>query len=114
MSLTSHLDNPRSPVRAWFERNLGETRSVVLAANEALCGKPRQPCLLQPPPGCDLGLVGTAVDYLVRAVLQPGALSHTVASRGAVSLRDDGARLEREAVAAIEQLDPMEVRRFGV
>lgn len=106
MSLTSHLENPRSPVRAWFERNLGETRSVVLAANEALCGKPRRPCLIQPPSGCDVGLVGTAVDYLVRAVLQPAALEQTTARDGAASLGAGGMRLEREAVATIEQLEP--------
>jgi hypothetical protein len=109
MSLTSHLENRRSPVRAWFEQNFGETRSVVLAANEVLCGKPRQPCLLQPPSGCDVGLVGTAVDYLVRAVLRPGALEQTVARKGATSLGAGGVRLEREAVAAIEQLDPCDL-----
>jgi hypothetical protein len=110
VSLTSHLANRRSPVRAWFERNLGKTRSVVSAANDELCGKPREPCLIQPPSGCDVGLVGTAVDYLVRAVLHPGALEQTVARKGAAGIEAalgyGGARLEREAVAAIEELEP--------
>src|SRR5690242_6329790 len=106
MSLTSHLARRSSPIRSWFERSLGNTRVVVSAANDELCGTPSLPCTLKPPASCDVGLVGIAVDYLVRATLRPGALEKTVATSGASALGHTGLRLEREAVVAIEQLEP--------
>jgi len=82
---------------------------VVAAANDKLCGNPRQPCLIEPPVGNDAALVGIAVDYLVRAVMRPGALDDTVATHGAWSAEPPvGMRLEREAVQAINELQPWE------
>jgi hypothetical protein len=110
MSLTSHLRDRGSPVREWFAENLNGTRQVVGAGNDALCGQPRSSCLLRPPPDCDIGLSGTAIDYLIRAALTEGALGCTVATGGAqrIDARDAGAgvRLEREAVAMIDDLAP--------
>lgn len=110
MSLTSHLRDRRSPVRYWFAETLAGTRPVVGAGNDLLCGEPRSSCLLPPPAGCDVGLSGTAVDYLIRATLVDHALRRTVATGGAqrVDARSAsaGVRLEREAVAVIEDLAP--------
>lgn len=36
MSLTSHLGNPKSPVRAWFDARLENTTPLVKHANEHL------------------------------------------------------------------------------
>jgi hypothetical protein len=114
MSLTSHLRTRQSPVRVWFERNLGSTRPVVAEWNDELCGAPREPCLIQSPAECDAGLVGTAVDYLVRSVLRPDALERTVATKGAERIRRPaGVRLEREAADAIRVLHPWESRPVG-
>lgn len=110
MSLTSHLKARDSPVRQWFAENLDGTRQIVGAGNGLLCGQPRSPCVLPPPPACDIGLSGTAIDYLIRATLADGALGCTVATVGAqrVDARNvsAGVRLEREAVATIDDLAP--------
>lgn len=110
MSLTAHLRHRDSPVREWFAEILGGTRHVVGAGNDVLCGQPRSPCVLQAPPDCDIGLSGTAIDYLIRATLVGGALDCTVATGGAqrVDARSAsaGVRLEREAVAIINALAP--------
>ncbi|MGA9285771.1 MAG: hypothetical protein WBV85_10050 [Solirubrobacteraceae bacterium] len=110
MSLTSHLRERTSPIREWFAENLDGTRQVVGGGNDVLCGQPRSPCSLRPPPDCDIGLSGTAIDYLIRAALADGALGCTVATAGAqrIDARDAsvGARLEREAVAMIDDLAP--------
>lgn len=110
MSLTSHLRDNASPVREWFLASLAATRPTVLAGNDALCGSPRSSPLLTPPEGCDLALSGTAVDYLIRVSLTRHALDRTVSQAGAqlVDARERGAgiRLQREAVAVIEDLTP--------
>jgi hypothetical protein len=97
MSLTSHLSESRSPIRAWFAANLGDTRGVVGYGNEVLCGKPRVECVLLPPPECDRSLLGTAIDYLARVMLRGDALELTQATQGAVGLGGHAVRLEREA-----------------
>jgi hypothetical protein len=110
MSLTSHLRARDSPVREWFAENLDGTRRAVGAGNDVLCGQPRLPCVLPPPPDCDIGLSGTAIDYLIRATLADDALGCTVATGGAQRVDARGAgtgvRLEREAVATINRLAP--------
>lgn len=114
VSLISHLRDSKSPVHTWFERNLAGTRPVVAAANDQLCSTPRQPCLIERPVGSDAALVGIAADYLVRAVMRPGALEETVATRGAYAAAPPvGIRLEREAVQMINQLRPWETQPAG-
>jgi hypothetical protein len=110
MSLTSHLRARDSPIRVWFERNLGQTRPVVAGWNDELCGTPRARCVIEPVEGSDSGLVGTATDYLVRAVLCASALNDTVATHGAhrPTVPQTAIRLEREAVHAIADLRPWE------
>lgn len=116
MSLTSHLHDGGSPVRGWFAENLSQTRSVVGAGNDLLCGSPRSPCLLASPDGCDVALSGTAIDYLVRATMRRGALDHTVATNGAICIFLEkssagglaGMRLVSEAVSALEEHVPWE------
>jgi hypothetical protein len=110
VSLTSHLRARDSPIRVWFERNLGQTRPVVAGWNDELCGTPRVPCVIAPAAGSDSGLVGTAADYLVRAVLSAGALDDTVATHGVhrPTVPEAAVRLEREAVHAIAELRPWE------
>lgn len=110
VSLTSHLRARDSPIRVWFERNLGETRPVVAEWNDELCGTPRARCMIEPAEGGDPGLVGTAADYLVRAILCADALDDTVATHGVhrPTVPQTAIRLEREAVHAVAELRPWE------
>ncbi|HEY4278968.1 MAG TPA: hypothetical protein VGM91_12140 [Conexibacter sp.] len=68
MSLSSHIGNRQSPVRAYFEKRLGDAKAVVGEANAALrdgrASPPVAPC------GTPF-LVGTAVDILLNAWLDP-------------------------------------------
>lgn len=112
MSLTSHLADSTSPVRQWFDEQLGATREIVSYGNDTLCGKPRAACALPMPPGCDSSLSGTGIDYLLRAILRHDALRQTVATHGAFLIDGPRAgtasRIEQEAVARIEALRPSE------
>lgn len=111
MSLSSHLNSKDSPVRAWFEKHLPETQSVARKANRGLrgnaseCGVPRMD-------GADASLVGTAVDYLLRACLRVTSIERTVASESAQALAADprigtkAIEIEREAVTGIKSLGP--------
>jgi hypothetical protein len=61
--------------------------------------------------GADSGLVGTAVDYLLRSCLRADGIDRTVASFGASCLSavpgiDRAILLHREVVIQIKQLDP--------
>jgi len=47
MSLTSHLGDPASPVRPWFDTRLADTAPLVKDANEHLRVRDREP-LSQP------------------------------------------------------------------
>jgi hypothetical protein len=68
VSLTSHIADRSSPVRAFFERELGDTRAFVQETNRALRNSNASP------PLAGLGstfLVGTAADVLLNAWLDP-------------------------------------------
>lgn len=109
MSLSRHLRNRESGVRAWFEERFPRTRGVATQANRALRAA-SSGCPLPAPRGSDAALVGTAIDFLVRAHLAENALDRTVATTGAVHLSARGSghamRLERQAVAAVRELRP--------
>lgn len=112
MSLSSHLRDKRSPVRAWLVETFPHTRAVATEANRELCGSASR-CLIPAPPGSDISLVGTGIDYLLRACLQVDSLETTAASRSARGLSSQGPRLddtasviEREAVQRIRALQP--------
>ena len=110
MSLSSHLDDRRSPVRLWFEQRFPNSKPVAALANSQLHAAGE--CPLPAPAGSDPGLVGTAVDYLLRACLRAGSLERTAADTGASKLSavpEVGERaifLRREAVDQIAALDP--------
>jgi len=78
VSLTSHLRDRGSLVRAWFAERLGATQIVVRSANTQLREGNRAPVnrILEPvrtrplvPPVGDRALVGHAVDWLLRLCL---------------------------------------------
>lgn len=111
MSLSYHIKSPSSPVRAWLEANLPETRRLATEANREL-RRGAKTCPTPPVPGADPGLVGTAVDYLLRACLRATSIERTVASRAVQQLGGEspiGRRaieVESEAVRAIRKLRP--------
>lgn len=111
MSLSSHIASKASPVRAWLEATLPETRALATNANRALRGQAVD-CPVPRVPGADLGLVGTALDYLLRACLRVTSIEWTVASKAAQQLASyptidmRAIEIEREAVAGIKQLRP--------
>lgn len=111
MSLSFHIKSKASPVRAWFETTLPETRGLATDANRALRGQATD-CPVPRIPGADPGLVGTAVDYLLRACLQITSIEWTVASKAAQHLASHphigtkAIEIEREAVADIKNLRP--------
>src|SRR4051812_46191484 len=100
MSLTSHLEASRSPVRAFFEQRFTQTRALATAANREIARRHPDGCpvpSLRPGDGAYSGTVGTAVDYLLRACLAPGALDDTVATRGVGWLDGELYRLRWQA-----------------
>lgn len=111
VSLTSHINSPASPVRQWLEANLPETRRLARDTNRALRGEASE-CLVRPTSGADPGLVGTAVDYLLRACLRVTSIESTVATRAAQQISGHpviGLRareVEHEAVTGIKRLRP--------
>jgi hypothetical protein len=111
MSLSSHLESKRSPVRAWFEKQLPETRDVAREANRSL-RRGAAECPVPRIDGADASLVGTGIDYLLRACLRVSSIEWTVASKAVQALAANpriGMRaieVEREAVRDIKQLRP--------
>ncbi len=111
MSLSSHLESKSSPVRAWLEGHFPETRNVAREANRKLCGGATE-CPISRIEGADAGLVGTAVDYLLRACLRVTSIEWTVASEAVQVLAADpridmrAIEVEREAVSDIKKLRP--------
>ncbi len=79
MSLTSHLASRDSPVRRWLEVRFPETRSVSREANRQLRGG-EQACRIPRAVEADPGLVGTGLDYLLRACLRVTSIEETVAT----------------------------------
>jgi hypothetical protein len=122
MSLTRHLDDPASPVRAWFAQRLPHTSSVARDANHEMRGPPGRrdgPFITlgrptRPPLATTArspALAGTALDRLARATLVPGALQRIAAQRGAGSIVvgpgiPPAMEIEREAVVRIDSLAP--------
>jgi hypothetical protein len=110
MSLTSHIRDKTSPVTLWLKQHFPETRAVAAAANQQLHSAGQ--CQLPAPDDSDRGLVGTGIDYLLRACLRSDGLEHTAAATGAAKLSalpgigDRAVLLQREAVDQIADLDP--------
>ena len=71
---------PEPRLRSWLEANLPETRRLATEANRELRSG-AETCPTPPVAGADLGLVGTAVDYLLRSCLRVTSVEQTVASR---------------------------------
>ena len=111
MSLTSHLEKRGSPVRRWFEERFPETRGVTTRANRELRGGEKT-CPIPRVAEADPGLVGTALDYLLRACLRVTSIERTVASNAVQFLSQDptidmrAIEVEREAVIGIKRLRP--------
>lgn len=111
MSLTGHLERSESPIRRWFEERFPETPGVVREANRQLRNG-RSICLIPRPEEADASLVGTALDYLLRACLQVTSIDQTAATKAARVLSRQPAigthaiEVEREAVVMIKRLDP--------
>jgi hypothetical protein len=108
MSLTRHLADRSSPLRVWFDERFPHTRRLSADGNSYL-GNGRSGCPIEPPPGSERDVVGTAVDYLVRTHLTHTALDTTVASRAGWRTPEAAskARLaERSAVAQVRALRP--------
>lgn len=111
MSLSSHLESKSSPVRIWLEENFPETRSVARDANRKLRSGVTE-CPVPRPQSADPGLVGTAIDYLLRACLQVSSIEETVASKAVQLLTADSGigmkaiEVERDAVTDIKKLRP--------
>lgn len=122
MSLTPHLSSPNSPVRAWFDRRLPDSTSVVREANHLMRGPRQIPdgrvVALTRPTVAPLtsrarnpALAGTALDLLVRCTIAPGALRGSVAEVGAGTIAvgpgpPPAMGLEQQAMGRIEQLQP--------
>jgi hypothetical protein len=110
MSLSSHLKDKQSPVRLWLEQHFPETRSVSAIANQQLHSAGE--CPLPASTGSDSSLVGTAIDYLLRACLRTDGLQRTTAATGAARLAavegiaDRAIVLQRETVDQIVALEP--------
>lgn len=64
VSLTGHLGDRRSPVRAFFAAQFPNTPTVVRRTAADLRRTPSAPLAIAP--GVNAGLAGTAIDYLVR------------------------------------------------
>jgi hypothetical protein len=118
MSLTGLLRQRDNPVRLWFEMRFPATRTFSTTANRELRGGASsvQPCPLNPPAHSDPSLVGTTIDYLLRAWLSPESLDCTMATQGAAmlsgALRHDRINpvvVERDAVRRISALDPSQL-----
>lgn len=114
MSLSSHLQSKRSPVRVWLEESFPRTRTLTTEANRQICGD-EETCLIPCPKDSDPGLVGGGVDYLLRACLRvssldPMGIAATKGVRG-LSMRDPqmgeiAFQREREALRRIRKLKP--------
>lgn len=110
MSLNSHLRDRESPVRAWLETRFAHTRQVSTEANRFVRNG-RTACPISPPAASDASIVGTAVDYLVRAHLAPTALDSTVARKAAwrtQELAHKALLAEHAAVTRAKALRPWE------
>jgi hypothetical protein len=108
VSLSSHLADRGSPVRQWLESQFPNTRPVALNANRELRAAEKS-CAVPPPDGSDSALVGTAVDYLIRAQIGPDVLSDTVSRNAARFLSVEfphAAGLEQQARDVITMLAP--------
>lgn len=102
MSLTSQIEG--GPLREWFAEKFPNTRRVAWYANRYLCGPPTHPKkVLRGRKGSDPGLVGTSVDYLVRATISANPWPAPVAALGALDL---GSYLEdpRAALKVVREI----------
>lgn len=105
MSLTAHLSNKSSPVRQWVEDQFPRTHTLARDTNRELCRSDE--CVLPSPSGSDPSLVGTAVDYLLRACLRSTGLEKRVATH-AVERLDRLPRVAGRAGLA----ESLAIRRF--
>lgn len=111
LSLSSHLENRGSPVRRWLEERFPETRGVTREANRQLRGG-EPSCPIPRVAEADASLVGTAIDYLLRARLRVTSIGRTVATNAVQFLSRDptidmrAIEIEREAVTGIKRLRP--------
>lgn len=111
LSLSSHLEDRASPVRRWLEERFPETRGVTTIANRQLRGG-ESTCPIPRVADADASLVGTALDYLLRACLRVTSIERTVATNAVQFLSQDptidmrAIEVEREAVTGIKRLKP--------
>lgn len=111
MSLSAHLEQKDSPVRIWIEQHFPETRGVAREANRELRAGAHE-CSVPRVKGADASLVGTGIDYVLRACLRVNSIDRTAASKAVKVLATDprigitAIEVEREAVAGIKRLGP--------
>jgi len=86
--LTSHIDDPQSPIAAFLKTRFPNTRSVVSECNKSL----REDKTIKPTEPMDghFGTLGTAIDYRLRYYFAATRYQELVAWKGAMRLIDDG------------------------
>lgn len=100
MSLTSHIEDPRSPVRTFFAERLPHTPAVVRAAAPVIRGG-RVHAPLAGSADVNAGRAGTAVDYLFRfALAEHPCPRRSSAHAGAQML---GRRVSGSAMRAVDE-----------
>lgn len=88
MSLTSEINNPKSPVGVFFRKRFPNTRAMVTECNrslrdaETICPTERI--------GVDFGTLGTAIDYRLRYYFAVTPSEDLVAWSGAQMVSDGG------------------------
>jgi len=80
MSLTTHISDPRSPVRYWMSRNFPDVREALKDLRDSL---PDMTGKTIAPPGRASSTVGLALDYRIRLYWEPAPLQDLVAWKGA-------------------------------
>ena len=88
MSLTSQIEDSKSPVGAFFRTRFPNTRAVVTECNKSL----RNAETIHPTEriGKDFGTLGTAIDYRLRYYFAATPSQDLVAWRGAQMVNDRG------------------------
>lgn len=118
MSLTSHLDDTKSPIRRFLCEEFPDTRTFLASARKQV----RQAKIIKPEIAVRWGTVATALDYRIRYYFAVTPYKDLVAYRGASFLSifqsdvisfellesdDDTVRLKNEYLEFFQSLDEL-------